>query len=61
MATRYFILLDFVKYIDQFIMKEMGEWLTIYTGWRMRIVFVPDDQVDEVPEIIVLDPDMKTK
>jgi hypothetical protein len=38
---------------------EFGRLLTTYAGWGMRIVFVPDDRVDEEPEIIVLDPEWK--
>jgi hypothetical protein len=50
-----------VIYIDdqELSLSEFGRMLTTYTGWGMRIVFVPDDRVDEEPEIIVLDPDMK--
>lgn len=40
---------------------EFGRLLTTHTGWGMRIVFVPDDRVNEEPEIIVLDPDIEAK
>jgi hypothetical protein len=38
---------------------EFGRLLTTYATWGMRVVLVPDDRVNEKPEIIVLDPDMK--
>lgn len=50
-----------VIYIDdqELSLAEFGRMLTTYAGWGMRIAFVPDDRVDEEPEIIVLDLDMK--
>jgi hypothetical protein len=53
--------LEAVIYIDdkELSLAEFGRLLTTYAGWGMRIVFVPDDRIDEEPEIIVLDPDMK--
>jgi hypothetical protein len=50
-----------VIYIDdqELSLPEFGRMLTTYAGWGMRIVFVPDDRVDEEPEIMILDPDMK--
>jgi hypothetical protein len=38
---------------------EFGRLLTTHAGWGMRIVFVPDDRIDEEPDIVVLDPDNK--
>jgi hypothetical protein len=54
--------LEAVIYVDdqELSLAEFGRLLTTHAGWGMRIVFVPDDLVDEEPEIIVLDPDMKT-
>jgi hypothetical protein len=36
---------------------EFGRLLLTYGGWGMRIVFVPDDRLDEDPEIEVREPD----
>lgn len=36
---------------------EFGRMLTTYSGWGMRVVFVPDDRVHEKPTIRVRDPD----
>jgi hypothetical protein len=36
---------------------ELGRLLTNYAGWGMRIVFVPDDEIDEEPAIEVREPD----
>ena len=36
---------------------EFGTLLLTYGGWGMRIVFVPDDRLDEEPEIEVREPD----
>lgn len=51
-----------VIYIDnqELSLAEFGRLLTTYTGWGMRIVFVPDDRIDEEPDIVVIDPDYKT-
>lgn len=32
---------------------EFGRLLTTYAGWGMRIVFVPRDELDEAPCIVV--------
>jgi len=31
--------------------REFGRLLATYAGWGMRIVFVPDDRLDEQPEV----------
>jgi hypothetical protein len=31
--------------------REFGRLLGTYAGWGMRIVFVPDDRLDEQPEV----------
>lgn len=36
---------------------EFGRMLTTYAGWGMRIVFVPDDEIHEEPQIEVREPD----
>jgi hypothetical protein len=36
---------------------EFGRLLTTYAGWGMRIVFVPDDEVHEEPQIEVREPE----
>ena len=36
---------------------EFGKLLFTYRGWGMRIVFVPDDRLNEKPEIEVREPD----
>lgn len=38
-------------------LQEFGRLLTTYAGWGMRIVFVPDDRIDEEPEIEIRDRD----
>jgi hypothetical protein len=35
---------------------EFGTLLLTYGGWGMRIVFVPDNRLDEEPEIEVREP-----
>jgi hypothetical protein len=48
-----------VIYIDdqELSLKEFGRLLVTYAGWGMRIIFVPDDRIDEQPEIVVRDRD----
>ncbi len=41
----------------EFTWDEFGGMLCTYAGWGMRIVFVPDDEVDRVPKIAVREPD----
>jgi hypothetical protein len=36
---------------------EFGRMLTTYSGWGMRLVFVPDDRLHEKLRIRVRDPD----
>lgn len=35
---------------------DYGRLLMGYTGWGMRVVFVPDDETDLVPTIEVREP-----
>ena len=37
-------------------LKEFGRLLRTYTGWGMRVIFVPDNQLLETPEIIIHEP-----
>jgi hypothetical protein len=32
-------------------LKEFGRMLTTYAGWGMRIVFVPDHEIEKIPDI----------
>ena len=38
-------------------MREFGRLLSTYSGWGMRIVFVPDDEIDEDPAVEVREPE----
>jgi len=46
-----------VIYIDEqeLSLKEFGRLLVSHAGWGMRIIFVPDDRIDEEPEVVVCD------
>lgn len=48
-----------VIYIDAqpFSWEVFGKMLSTYAGWGMRLVFVPDDEVDATPRIEVREPD----
>jgi hypothetical protein len=48
-----------VIYVDdhEFSWDDFGRMLCTYAGWGMRIVFVPDDEVDRSPKIVVREPD----
>ena len=48
-----------VIYIDdrEFTWDEFGKMLCTYAGWGMRIVFVPDDELEQAPKIAVREPD----
>jgi hypothetical protein len=37
--------------------EEFGRMLTTYSGWGMRITFVPDDELTSEPKIEIKDPD----
>jgi hypothetical protein len=41
----------------EFSMREFGRLLATYAGWGMRLVFVPDDKIADVPGIEVREPD----
>ena len=36
--------------------EEFGTMLTTFSGWGMRIVFVPDTDLEKRPVIVVRDP-----
>jgi len=48
-----------VIHIDdrEFTWDEFGKMLCTYAGWGMRIVFVPDDELEQTPKIAVREPD----
>jgi len=48
-----------IIYMDdqEFTWEEFGRMLCTYSGWGMRIVFVPDDELDHTPKIVVREPD----
>ncbi len=50
---------ELVVYIDdqKLDLREFGRLLTTYAGWGMRIVFVPDDELDHTPKTVVREPD----
>ena len=41
----------------EFTWEEFGRMLLTYAGWGMRIVFVPDDELERTPKIVVREPD----
>jgi hypothetical protein len=48
-----------VIYVDdrEFTWEEFGKMLCTYAGWGMRVVFVPDDELDQPRKIVVREPD----
>ena len=40
-------------------LEEFGKVLSLYTGWAMRIVFVPEDEIYQEPLIETREPDEK--
>jgi hypothetical protein len=40
-----------------FTLEEFGAMLTTYSGWGMRIVFVPDNDLEKSPVIVVREPE----
>ncbi len=41
----------------EFSLSEFGRPLTIYTGWGMRITFVPEEDVEWEPTVELREPD----
>jgi len=37
-------------------LEQFGRLLTTYSGWGMRVVFVPDDEIDKEPRVVVKEP-----
>ncbi len=51
-------LLPLIHIDDQeFSWDEFGRILCTYAGWRMRIVFVPDDELAHSAKIVIEDPE----
>ena len=48
-----------VVHVDdrEFDWEDFGRLICTYAGWGMRIVFVPDDELDRTPKIVVREPD----
>jgi hypothetical protein len=46
-------------YVDdqEFSWDDFGRMLCTYAGWGMRIVFVPDDELEKEPKVVVRGPD----
>ena len=44
----------------EFTLEEFGRMLTTYAGWGMRIVFVPDDDLEKEPTIVIGEPEEST-
>lgn len=42
---------------QDFTLEEFGSMLTTYAGWGMRVVFVPDNELNKIPDISVQDAD----
>ncbi len=40
----------------EFTLEEFGAMLTTFSGWGMRIVFVPEDELTMQPDIVIKDP-----
>ncbi len=40
-----------------FTLEEFGAMLTTYAGWGMRIVFVPDNELEKPPVIVISEPE----
>jgi hypothetical protein len=38
-------------------LKEFGKLLSTYSGWGMRIIFVPEDELDNEPKIEIREPE----
>ena len=45
-------------YVDdqEFSWDDFGKMLCTYAGWGMRIVFVPDDELESAPKVVVREP-----
>lgn len=41
----------------EFTLEEFGTMLTTFSGWGMRIVFVPEDELAKQPDIVIREPE----
>ncbi len=41
---------------QEFTPEEFGTMLTTFSGWGMRLVFVPEDELTRQPDIVIKDP-----
>lgn len=41
----------------EFTLEEFGTMLTTFSGWGMRIVFVPDNELEKPPTIVIREPE----
>ena len=41
---------------QEFSWDEFGKMLCTYAGWGMRLIFVPDDELEHVPKVAVREP-----
>lgn len=41
----------------EFSMQEFGKLLSVFEGWGMRIIFVPEDEINQSPVIEIKNPD----
>ncbi len=50
---------DVFVYIDdkELTLREFGKLLSTYSGWGMRITFVPDEELEEDPTIEIREPE----
>jgi hypothetical protein len=42
---------------QEFSWDAFGRMLLTYAGWEMRIVFVPDDELEREPKVVVREPE----
>ena len=42
---------------QEFSWDEFGRMLCTYAGWGVRLVFVPDDELERMPKIVVREPE----
>jgi len=41
---------------QEFSLEEFGTMLTTFSGWGMRLVFVPENELTKQPDIVIRDP-----
>jgi hypothetical protein len=41
----------------EFTLEEFGTMLTTFSGWGMRIVFVPEGELEKQPDIVIREPE----